>query len=70
MLLGHELHEFTRMLWLNLRANSSHSWQENLKGILVQTGKFRPGDLQQGVTPDSVLPGVAQLLSLIDLQRN
>jgi HAD superfamily hydrolase (TIGR01458 family) len=41
-----------------------------LKGILVQTGKFRPGDLQRGVTPDAVLPGVAHLLSLIDLQRN
>jgi ribonucleotide monophosphatase NagD (HAD superfamily) len=27
-----------------------------LKGILVQTGKFRLGDLQRGVTPDAVLP--------------
>jgi HAD superfamily hydrolase (TIGR01458 family) len=32
-----------------------------LAGILVQTGKFRPRDLEDGVTPDAVLDSVADL---------
>jgi len=39
-----------------------------MQGILVQTGKFRPEDLQQDVTPNKVLPGVAHILSLLHLQ--
>jgi phospholysine phosphohistidine inorganic pyrophosphate phosphatase len=32
-----------------------------LRGALVRTGKFRPGDLDRGVTPDVVLDSVAEL---------
>lgn len=38
-----------------------------LKGILVQTGKFRPEDLSRGVTPDWTLPDVSHILPLIGL---
>jgi len=41
-----------------------------MQGILVQTGKFRPEDLQRGVTPHVALPSVAHLLSLLDLQQD
>ena len=32
-----------------------------LKGALVRTGKFRPGDLERGIVPDAVLTSVAGL---------
>ena len=32
-----------------------------LKGVLVQTGKFRPQDLNGEVRPDAVLPSLADL---------
>lgn len=38
-----------------------------LKGALVQTGKFRPEDLQRGVTPEWTIPNVTHLLSLLGL---
>jgi HAD superfamily hydrolase (TIGR01458 family) len=38
-----------------------------LKGVLVQTGKFRPADLDRGVTPEWVLPNVGQVLPLLDV---
>src|SRR5574341_182003 len=41
-----------------------------IKGILVQTGKFRAEDLQRGVTPDKVLPGVADPLPLLSLKES
>jgi HAD superfamily hydrolase (TIGR01458 family) len=40
-----------------------------MRGILVQTGKFRPEDLQRGVTPDVVLPGVGHLLHFLSQGR-
>lgn len=36
-----------------------------IRGVLVQTGKFRPADLEQGLTPDWVLPDVRRVLGLI-----
>jgi phospholysine phosphohistidine inorganic pyrophosphate phosphatase len=36
-----------------------------MKGILVQTGKFRAADLARGVTPDWTLPDVSHLLALL-----
>jgi HAD superfamily hydrolase (TIGR01458 family) len=41
--------------------------QLGLAGILVQTGKYQPADLQKGVTPDHVLPTVAEVRALIAL---
>lgn len=38
-----------------------------LKGILVQTGKFRPEDLSRDVTPEWTLPGVGDILPLLGL---
>jgi phospholysine phosphohistidine inorganic pyrophosphate phosphatase len=38
-----------------------------LKGVLVQTGKFRPADLSRGVTPEWVIPNVGHVLPLLDL---
>lgn len=38
-----------------------------LKAALVQTGKFRPEDLNRGVTPDWVLPNVGHVLPLVNL---
>lgn len=35
--------------------------QIGLRGILVKTGKFRPTDLDQGITPDTVLDSIADL---------
>ncbi|MFA9470407.1 MAG: HAD hydrolase-like protein [Deltaproteobacteria bacterium] len=32
-----------------------------LAGILVRTGKFRPGDLEGDIRPDAVLDSVADL---------
>ena len=32
-----------------------------LRGILVKTGKFRPTDLNQGITPNTVLDSIADL---------
>jgi HAD superfamily hydrolase (TIGR01458 family) len=34
-----------------------------MRGVLVQTGKFHAGDLEQGVTPDALLASVADLPS-------
>jgi HAD superfamily hydrolase (TIGR01458 family) len=35
--------------------------QAGLKGVLVKTGKFQPGDLESGVKPDAVLDSIATL---------
>jgi phospholysine phosphohistidine inorganic pyrophosphate phosphatase len=43
------------------------SHRVGLKGILVQTGKFRPEDLDRGVTPDWTVPNVGHVLPLLDL---
>ena len=32
-----------------------------LRGILVETGKFTPADLQRGFTPDAVVPSIADV---------
>jgi HAD superfamily hydrolase (TIGR01458 family) len=32
-----------------------------MQGILVRTGKYRPGDLERGITPDAVLDSLADL---------
>jgi len=41
--------------------------QSGLKGVLVQTGKFRPQDLGQDIKPDWVLSDITQVLPLLDL---
>ncbi|MFW6021554.1 MAG: HAD hydrolase-like protein, partial [Guyparkeria sp.] len=32
-----------------------------LRALQVRTGKFRPDDLEQGITPDGVLDSIADL---------
>jgi HAD superfamily hydrolase (TIGR01458 family) len=39
-----------------------------MRGILVKTGKFQPADLDRGVTPAHVVPGIADVRQLIDLR--
>ncbi|HBY99268.1 MAG TPA: TIGR01458 family HAD-type hydrolase, partial [Chloroflexi bacterium] len=36
-----------------------------LVGVLVRTGKFRPGDLQRGVVPDAVVDSIADIPALL-----
>lgn len=39
--------------------------QVGMKAVLVQTGKFRPSDLERGITPDWTLPDVSHVLALL-----
>lgn len=39
-----------------------------IKGMLVQTGKFRAEDLERGVTPDWVAPDVRHVLTLVGIE--
>lgn len=39
-----------------------------LNGLLVQTGKFRPQDLERGVTPEWTAPDVRHVLPLVGLE--
>ena len=32
-----------------------------LKGILVETGKFSPADLERGIVPDAIVPTLADI---------
>jgi len=36
-----------------------------LRGALVRTGKFRPQDLEAGITPDWILDSIADLVSVV-----
>ena len=40
-----------------------------MRGILVRTGKFRPGDTERPVTPDAVLDSLAQLGDYLERAR-
>ena len=43
----------------DIRGDIGGAQGAGMRGVLVQTGKFHPGDLAQGVTPDAVLASVA-----------
>lgn len=45
----------------DIRTDVDGAQHAGLTGVLVRTGKFAPGDLDQGVTPDAVLESLAEL---------
>jgi HAD superfamily hydrolase (TIGR01458 family) len=49
------------MMGDDIHADIGGAQAAGLKGILVRTGKFRPSDLDTGVTPDLVLDLIAEL---------
>jgi HAD superfamily hydrolase (TIGR01458 family) len=53
--------ETTAMVGDDIHADIESAQQLGLHGILVQTGKFRSGDLDQGIKPDAVLGSIAEL---------
>ena len=53
----------TWMIGDDVRSDVGGAQRTGLRGVLVRTGKFRPGDLELAVTPDAVLDSVANLPS-------
>lgn len=49
------------MIGDDIRGDVEGAQRAGLKGVLVRSGKFRPGDLELGVTPDAILDSVAAL---------
>jgi HAD superfamily hydrolase (TIGR01458 family) len=58
--LGLEPQDLT-MIGDDVRVDVGGAQAAGLRGVLVRTGKFRPGDLDRGVTPDAVIDSIAQL---------
>ena len=53
--------EQTVMIGDDIRGDIDGAQKAGINGILVRTGKFRPGDLELGITPFKVLDSVAAL---------
>ena len=51
----------TVMIGDDIRGDVEAAQRLGIRGILVRTGKFRPGDLQLGIEPTAVLDSVAEL---------
>lgn len=51
----------TVMVGDDIQGDIRGAQEAGLRAVLVQTGKFRPEDLAQGIKPDAVLPSVAAL---------
>lgn len=49
------------MIGDDIRSDVGGAQQAGLKGLLVQTGKYQPADLQGDIQPDAVLASVAEL---------
>jgi ribonucleotide monophosphatase NagD (HAD superfamily) len=49
------------MIGDDIRGDVNGAQKAGLKGALVQTGKFRPQDLDTGQPPDAVLASIADL---------
>lgn len=45
----------------DIRSDIGAAQRLGIPGILVRTGKYRPGDLQRGIIPDAVLDSIADL---------
>ncbi len=60
----------TAMVGDDIISDVGAAQQVGLKGILVKTGKFRPEDLERGVTPDWVVPDVTHVLPLLGLHTD
>ena len=53
--------EETLMIGDDIRGDVAAAQAAGLHAVLVRTGKFLPGDLEQGIEPDAVLDSVAEL---------
>jgi HAD superfamily hydrolase (TIGR01458 family) len=53
--------EQTLMVGDDIRGDIEGAQGSGIRGVLVRTGKFRPRDLESGVTPQAVLGSVAEL---------
>lgn len=51
----------------DLEADVHGAQAAGVRGLLVRTGKFRPGDLERGAPPDAVLDSIADLPDWLDL---
>jgi len=60
--------EETVMLGDDIRGDIDGAQQAGINGVLVKTGKFRPTDLTQGITPYAVLDSIAALPAWWDQQ--
>ncbi|MES9871447.1 MAG: TIGR01458 family HAD-type hydrolase [Sedimenticola sp.] len=49
------------MIGDDIRGDVAGAQAAGIKGLLVKTGKFQPGDLQGDITPDGILDSVAGL---------
>jgi len=58
----------TLMIGDDIEVDIAGAQRAGLKAALVQTGKFRPNQLSQGITPDYVLASVADLQHLSPLR--
>jgi HAD superfamily hydrolase (TIGR01458 family) len=45
----------------DIETDIAGSQKAGLKSVLLCTGKFRPSDLERGITPDAVLSSIADL---------
>jgi len=53
----------TLMIGDDIKGDIDGAQQAGLSGVLVRTGKYRPDDLEQGITPDAILNSIADLPS-------
>jgi phospholysine phosphohistidine inorganic pyrophosphate phosphatase len=51
----------TLMIGDDIRGDIGGAQQAGIKAVLVRSGKFRPADLEQGITPFALLDSVASL---------
>ena len=51
----------TFMVGDDIRGDIDGAQKIGLRGILVRTGKFRPSDLEQNITPYAVINSIADL---------
>ena len=53
--------EETWMIGDDIRGDIGGAQNAGMRGVLAQTGKYRPGDLELEITPDAVLDSIAEL---------
>jgi phospholysine phosphohistidine inorganic pyrophosphate phosphatase len=51
----------TVMVGDDIETDIAGAQKAGLRNVLLQTGKFRPSDLERGITPDAVLNSIADL---------
>ncbi|KAG2484279.1 hypothetical protein HYH03_016923 [Edaphochlamys debaryana] len=67
-ILGLKPHEVV-MVGDDVRGDVGGAQSAGLRGVLVQTGKYRPSDLRKGVTPDGILRSLADLPAWWEAQQ-